>query len=817
MMAYTISSLCALLEIPQTNLDPGVEIRHLSFDSRRIVDAPATLFFALKGQRDGHTFLDEAHMAGIRHFVVQKGHPRPELAESLVLEHEDPLIALQILSARHRDHLKFPILGITGSNGKTVVKEWLFHLLNERFKVGRSPKSYNSQIGLPLSVWQLGTDLDFGILEAGISSKNEMARLARIARPELGLFTGIGAAHDEGFSSRREKILEKLKLFEQAEMLIYPYDQLSLREEILVWATDRSIRLLGWSLQDQGDLAIHAEEIPEGTLLHVKNYRIQIPFKDAASIDNASSCIAFLIGRGEELSDYLEAFKSLPEIEMRLQLMNGHSNSRILNDAYSADLSSLEIALQFLKKQAGNRKKTLILSSLQEEGAATENTWKTLHQLLSAYRIDKLFLIGKAYFEKRPDFEIASQYFESTRQFMTQLDPNMFRDEIVLVKGRRDFTFEKIIRVLEAQVHETVLEIDLNALERNFIYFKNQVKPGTKIMAMVKAQGYGSGSLEIARQLQTGGADYLAVAYTDEGVELRRSGISLPIMVMNARRDSLAECVDYALEPVVYDFDLLRFLRETLDRNGLPEASVHLEFDTGMHRLGFEQKDLNALLSELAADSRLKVASVFSHLAAADEKEHDAYTIKQMDAFNRIRETFLDQSQQQPLFHILNTAGIMRFPSYAFDMVRPGIGLYGIEATAFMPDMLSPVATLKGRISQIRELGAGETVGYSRNGKVKANSRVAVISIGYADGFRRNLGNGRGMVWINGKLAPTLGNVCMDMVMVDVTGIACREGDAVEIFGLHLAIEELARRAETIPYEIITGISSRVNRIYFRE
>ncbi|HCS21658.1 MAG TPA: bifunctional UDP-N-acetylmuramoyl-tripeptide:D-alanyl-D-alanine ligase/alanine racemase [Bacteroidetes bacterium] len=816
-MAYTLSTLCARLGLAEPALGPGTLIRHLSFDSRRIVDAPATLFFALSGQRDGHDYLDEAHLAGIRNFVVKKGHPRPELAESTILEHEDPLGALQSIAAYHRDHLTFPVLGITGSNGKTVVKEWLFHLLSEKYTVGRSPKSYNSQIGLPLSVWQLNPDLDLALIEAGISTKNEMSRLAVIARPQLGLFTGIGAAHDEGFADLREKIREKLKLFEGAEMLVYPFDQEVLRDEILQWAQGQSVHLLGWSKRGEGDLNIHTEESTNGTYIDVGDLRLEIPFKDAASIDNACSCLSFLIARNEDLNPFMEAFKTLPEIEMRLQLMNGHNNSRILNDAYSADLSSLEIALQFLKKQAGNRNRSVILSSLQEEGRDSETTWNTLRQLLNAYAVNKIYLVGKAYFEKRPDFGIPAVYYESTRQMLAQIDPHTFRDEMVLVKGRRDFAFEKIVRVLEAQVHETVLEIDLNALERNFLYFKNQVKAGTKIMPMVKAQGYGSGSLEIARQLQTAGADYLGVAYTDEGIELRRNGISLPIMVMNARRDSLAECVDYALEPVVYDFDFLHFLKDTLDRNGLPSASIHLEFDTGMHRLGFQQNELEPLLAELAADGRFKVASVFSHLAAADEKEHDAYTLKQIETFGVIRESFLKQSVQTPLFHILNTAGILRFSSFAFDMVRLGIGLYGIEASADMPGILHPVASLKAKISQIRALDAGETVGYSRKGQVQEKSRVAVISIGYADGFRRSLSNGRGAVWINGKLAPTLGNVCMDMVMVDVSAISCKEGDAVEIFGLNLPIEELARRAETIPYEIITGISSRVNRVYFRE
>lgn len=814
-MTLSIKSLYSLLGFPET--DSEKQIYHLSFDSRRIIDAQSTLFFALSGQRDGHDYLDEAHDAGVRMFVVKKGHPLPELAGSMLLEVPDPLETLRQIARYQRQQLQYPILGITGSNGKTVVKEWLFHLLNDQLKIGRSPKSYNSQIGLPMSVWQLSKDLDLGILEAGISSKNEMGPLAEIAQPEWGIFTGIGTAHNDGFASQREKIQEKLRLFVVASLLVYPHDQAELKEEIQGWAENKNIQLIGWSLNGEGDIAIQAMENKNGTQLLVDSEVLQIPYKDKASIENACTCIAFLKSQGYVLSHYQAAFATLPEIDMRLQLLNGQFQSRILNDAYCADLSSLEIALQFLKKQAGNMRKTLILSSLQENTILPDQTWNVLRQLLRAYEIDKLIAVGKDYFDFRPDLGIPSQYFESTDQLLTHIDPRMFHEEMVLIKGRRDFTFEKVVRLLEAQVHETILEIDLNVLETNFLYFRNKVKSGTKIMAMVKAQGYGSGSLEIARQLQVAGADYLAVAYTDEGIQLRRNGISLPIMVMNARRDSLAECIDYALEPVVYDFDFLRFLRETLDRNGLLEAAIHLEFDTGMNRLGFEASELPNLLLELNKDSRLRIASVFSHLAAADEACHDAFTLGQIEKFKLIQNSFPATGNAKPLFHILNTAGIERFSDNPFDMVRPGIGLYGIESGPSAPNKLNPVASLKARISQIRLVEAGETVGYSRKGKVETQSRIAVLSIGYADGFRRSLSNGTGVVWIKGQLAPVIGNVCMDMVMVDVTNIPCNEGDAVEIFGSNLPIEDMARRADTIPYEIITGISSRVNRVYFRE
>ncbi|MDX5319955.1 MAG: alanine racemase, partial [Bacteroidota bacterium] len=558
------------------------------------------------------------------------------------------------------------------------------------------------------------------------------------------------------------------------------------------------------------------KETEEGMLLEGPDFSIDVPFKDFASLDNACSCIAYLKAIALKPQDFADAFHTLPAIDMRMQLVSGRFNSRIINDAYSADLSSLEIALQFMKKQAGKRKKILILSSLQENTNARDPQWPALKSLIDAYRPEELLLVGKDYFDYQPEFGTVQNVYESTQDLIENLHAKRFEEAIVLIKGRRDYAFERIVKYLESQVHETLLAIDLNALEHNFKVFKNTVASGTRIMAMVKAQGYGSGSLEIARVLQNAGAEYLAVAYTDEGIHLRQNGISIPIMVMNAQRDSLAECIDYELEPVVYDFPFLSFLRATLDQNGLKEAKIHVEFDTGMHRLGFDVSDWEPLLGILKQDARIKIASVFSHLAASDEAQHDAYTQTQFERFKRIREQ-VQADGLYPLFHILNTAGILRFPEMAMDMIRPGIGLYGIEAGAGLGQQLIPVATLEARISQIRELESHETVGYGRHGKLNEPTRVGVLSIGYADGFRRNLSSGIGKVWINGKLAPVVGRVCMDMVMVNLNGIECKEGDSVEIFGKNLPIETLAEWADTIPYEIITGISSRVNRIYFRE
>lgn len=814
-MKPTFASVAKLFQIEAPSLISGNELKHLSFDSRRIVEPEHTLFFALEGQRDGHEFLDEVYQSGVRAFVVRKGHAIPELPDAWVITVPSPLAALQSIAGNKRKSLGFPLVGITGSNGKTVVKEWLHHLLSSKIKTGRSPKSYNSQLGLPLSIWQLEDDADIALIEAGISQRDEMLVLEAILKPDFGILTNIGSAHDENFANREEKLQEKLQLFSGCRFLIYPGGNELMERIIAGWKEGERVQTMAWGSHGNVRFQLLTEESTIGTKIRYKDVVVEIPFRDAASVENACTCLAFLIAYDLNPQDFTPEFASLPSIDMRLQLLNGQHQSRLINDAYSADLSSLEIALQFMKKQAGSYKKTLILSSLQS-GIGKDPKWGALRAVLEAYHLDKVLLVGKDYFALRPDLGVPSAYFESTEQLLSQIDSRQFRDEIVLVKGRRDFQFERVIKLLEAQVHETQLEIDLNALESNYRVFKNQVAAGTKVMAMVKAQGYGSGSLEIARVLQNAGADYLAVAYTDEGIHLRRNGISLPILIMNAQRDSLAECIDYDLEPVVYTFSFLDYLQKTLDHNGFTEAKIHLEFDTGMHRLGFWETDTVEILKRIHSDPRIKVASVFSHLAASDDAIHDTYTRSQFEHFLRIK-TAIENGGLQPLFHILNTAGILRFPEMALDMIRPGIGLYGIDAGEGLAKMLQPVASLKARISQIRSLSEGETVGYGRRGVIYKDSRIGVVSIGYADGYRRCLSNGVGKVWINGKLAPVLGSVCMDMLMVDLNGIDCQTGDAVEIFGKNLRIEDLAGMAQTIPYEIITGISSRVNRVYFRE
>jgi alanine racemase len=818
-MSYTVKELAKMLGIAPPSEAAEMLIKDLVFDSRRVINPATSLFVAIRGQRDGHLFIDDAWKAGIRVFLVEKSRDLPKLEGAVYLKTEDSLRGLQAIAASHRGNFELPVIGISGSNGKTTVKEWLHHLLGKEFNIVRSPKSFNSQIGVALSVWQIEKSHHLGIFEAGISRPGEMSALKQMIRPRIGIFTGIGAAHDEGFRGREEKIREKLLLFENCHTLVFPADLPDLKETVLQWASGRTIRLFGWSKKETGGKWHHisVSQIKNNTELRFKGISYTIPYTDEGSIDNACSCILSLEALSLSPEKHRHKFTDLPDIEMRLQLKKGILNSQLINDSYSADLTSLEIALDFLAKQAGKNKKAVILSELKDTGRSEEKLNREIKALLEARQISRLILVGQSYYLHQPQLAAHTSYFEDTAQLLREIDWKQFQDSIVLLKGSRSFTFEKIARRLEQQSHETVLEIDLNALESNLKYFRSCVSSPTKIMAMVKAHGYGSGTHEIAYQLQSSGIDYLAVAYADEGMELRKKGVSVPVMVMNPERENLVEMLDYGLEPDIYNFNMLEQLLHTMENAGITEAGIHLEFDTGMHRLGFSGKDVPELIRQLNRQKGLRVKSVFSHLAASDDPAYDAFTKRQIADFKEIRQAFGALSGSIPLFHILNTAGILRFPEAQMDMVRTGIGLYGVNPLTVQEQYLQPVATLRAGISQIRELAAGETVGYSGKGRLERDSRIAVITIGYADGFRRLLGNGRGHVWVNGKLAPVVGNVCMDMTMIDVSGIECQEGEAVEIFGNHRKIEDLALECETIPYEIIAGIAGRVKRIYWHE
>ncbi|TNE81091.1 MAG: bifunctional UDP-N-acetylmuramoyl-tripeptide:D-alanyl-D-alanine ligase/alanine racemase [Bacteroidetes bacterium] len=814
-MAFALSHIAHLLG---THAAHDKLIRELAYDSRRILDPQHALFFALSGKRDGHSFLDEAWEAGVRHFVVQKGQRIPALADSTVLEVESPLAALQKLAEAYRNSFEGDVVAITGSNGKTWVKEWLHHLLQNKLRLSRSPKSYNSQLGVPLSLWSMPADSQYYFVEAGISRQGEMKRLQSMLYPKWGILTSLGAAHDEGFKNREEKLQEKLSLFDEAYSLVYPAHDELIEKGVKTWSAGKEVKCYGWTLNkpSSGGLMFDSTEQHGITKLRFKNLQFELPYTDQASIENLCSCLAFAYLIGVDLSSLSDRVKSLPGIDMRLQLKKGKLGSTLINDAYSADLSSLEIALDFLERQAGNSRRVLVLSDLQDAGIKGKDLYSELEKMLSRHSIDLFIGIGKELFLDRPILGRHQLFFESRAQASLQLNLEEIKDSTVLIKGAREFHFERLVKHWEEQVHETVLEIDLNSLEHNFTFFKSKLKKGTRLMAMVKAHGYGAGSHEIAHQLQSAGADYLSVAYADEGIVLREKGISLPIMVMNPQRDSLEEMLDFGLEPDIYDFAMLDKLLETIQATGITKAPIHLEFDTGMHRLGFEHADVPKLLEILRAHPELEVKSVFAHLAASDESMHDSFTREQIKNFEVMRIAFLKELNYAPLFHILNTAGILRFPDAQFDMVRLGIGLYGIDPSGRFSG-LQPVGTLKARISQIRELKRGETVGYSRKGILEKDSRIAVVSIGYADGFRRILSNRNGNMWVNGQRAPVVGNVCMDMTMIDVSDIACKEGDPVEVFGSNLPIEEVAEKCGTIPYELLTGVSQRVKRVYWKE
>jgi len=814
-MALSLNDIHAILHLPGKSKRI---IDELAFDSRRIVDAQATLFIALEGKRDGHDFIADAYEAGVRAFLVQRD-KQPNLPQdATVLAVQKPLDALQTIAQYLREQRKGLTIGITGSNGKTVVKEWLYHVLKELYNLGRSPKSYNSQLGVALSLWQIPKQTDIDILEAGISKPGEMEKLAPLIQADLGILTSFGSAHDEGFSSKTEKLREKLKLFERAQALIFPAHETWLLKEVKDWAKGKTIELLPWQNKyesEAGYISISSDSTV-GTL-HFSGTELSIPFSDKASLENACTCLMVLQYLRKNIKQCADDFLTLPSIDMRLQLRSGKKDSKVINDAYSADLNSLEIALDFLEKQAGKSPRVLVLSDLKESGKTGLELMKELAKLLKKHPIDLFIGVGDELTELSPELGKTRQYYRSTQELEPLLLGLLPEHATALIKGGREFGFERLSRILEDRVHETALEIDLQALEHNFSFFRKKLKKKSKIMAMVKAYAYGSGSYEIAQTLQNAGADYLAVAYADEGIELRKKGVSLPIMVMNPQRDNLEALLDYNLEADIYDFEILQKLIDTLNETGIPEAQIHLEFDTGMHRLGFRKEDLSRLFAILEKNPGLQIKSVFAHLAAGDAKEHDAFTWQQLADFQELKNQVITFLKYKPLFHILNTAGTSRFTEAQHEMVRLGIGLYGIDPSETYQKELIPVATFSARISQIRSLEAGTTVGYSRMGKLERDSEIAVISLGYADGFRRELSNGKGHVWINGQLAPVVGNVCMDMTMVDVTDVNCKVGDSVELFGTHRPIAQLANECATIPYEILTSISGRVKRVYWKE
>jgi alanine racemase len=818
-MAYTIQQISVIVnaKLVGTNLD--TKIAYLLTDSRRLVFPTATLFFALDGsRRSGSSFIADLYAQGVRHFVVTPS-TTIDYADAQYLIVPNVLAALQQLAAYHRKQFQIPVIGITGSNGKTIVKEWLYQLLSPHYNIVRSPRSYNSQIGVPLSVWHMNNSHTLAIFEAGISTVGEMEHLANIIQPTIGVFTNLGEAHSEGFENDEVKRIEKLKLFSSTDALIIPSIQLPTPHSfnhVLTWGKQADAKL--W-VKDQ----VQQDHHTQLTIVYEKQeFPLLIPFTDVASVENVLSCVSVMLHLQFSVDTIVSGIQQLHPLDMRMQLKPGVGNSYILNDSYSNDLVSLNIALQYLKQQAGEQHTTVIISDIIQSAHTSAELFEAIVALLHQYRINEMIGIGEQMLHHQnwlqQHFNGSVQCYDSTETFLQRSTTNHFSHQYILLKGARTFAFERIDKWLQQKVHQTVMEINLSAMAHNLKIYQQQLLPTTKVMAMVKAFSYGSGSVEVARLLAFHKVEYLAVAYADEGVELRKYGIRLPIMVMNPDTVSFDALVEYNLEPELYSFSIVQAFDAYLQQQAIPQFPVHIKLDTGMHRLGFEPKEIELLAKQLQASSRLVVKTVFSHLVASENPQHDAFTQQQATQFDACCQQ-LQQALSYPfLRHLANTAGIRRHPHLQYDMVRLGIGLYGVDADPALQQQLQTVATLKSTIAQIRSLPAGETVGYNRKGVLTKDSVIATVRIGYADGFSRRLGNGIGYVLVNQTAAPVVGSVCMDMIMVDITGIDdVAEGNEVEIFGKHLSVTTVADWCNTIPYEIMTGISQRVRRVYTEE
>jgi Alr-MurF fusion protein len=793
-------------------------INQIFTDSRSVFSTSNGLFFAIKGERhNGHVYIEELIEKGIRNFVVSENYLNYEKHNdcNFILV-RNTIEALQKLASYYRNQYKIPIIGITGSNGKTIVKDWLSQALDKNKIVVKSPKSYNSQIGVPLSVIQLNQTSQIGIFEAGISLTGEMNKIEKIIQPKFGIITNIGNAHQENFQSIKEKIREKLVLFKNCKTIIYCKDHKEIRQEINNDKSLSDIKHFTWAQIQDADLqisSIRKEKAFSNIEAVYKNEKIdiKIPFTDSASIENAIHVWATLLSLNYPNSFIKPQMSQLMPIAMRLELKEGINKCSIINDSYNSDFESLNIAVDYLMQQNQHTKHTLILSDILQSGLSSKNLYKKVHDLLEQKNISRLIGIGNDISKQKDLFKLNSLFYESTDDFIKNLDKINFQDEAILLKGARKFTFEKISEALQKKAHRTVLEINLDAITDNLNYFKRLLNPQTKIMVMVKAFSYGSGTFEIANLLEHNRVDYLGVAFADEGIALRKAGITIPIMVMNPEEQGMSTMINYKLEPEIYSFKNLEQFIEIASRKNIKDYPIHIKVDTGMHRLGFTLQEI-PLLIEKIKDSNLNIKSVFSHLAGADEGKHDHFSHSQIEEFNKAKALFKNQFNSV-LYHILNSAGIERFPNSQFDMVRLGIGLYGIGRNS----NLKNISTLKTQISQIKIIAKDETVGYGRQGEIVKESKIATIPIGYADGFNRLLSNGNGRVFINNQYAPIVGNICMDMTMIDVTGIDVNEGDTVILFGHEIPVTELAKKAETIPYEIFTSISERVKRVYFHE
>lgn len=798
---FTNGSMYKLKEIAQITSSEtlGVDdrtVRQFLYDSRHLQVAEETLFVALQSERnDGHDFIAELYEKGVRSFLIKSNKLSPgDYPGAAFIVCNDPLEALQGLAEHHRAKFQIPVIAITGSNGKTIVKEWLYQCLKEEFSICRSPRSYNSQIGVALSVLNLEAHHTLALFEAGISKPGEMSRLEKMIQPTIGVFTHLGPAHDEGFVSRDQKLSEKFKLFERVKTLV-----------------------INGGNESAFPAAKGVKTVYSADCIALTT---KMTLRDEASLANGATCAAVLRELGYEDEVIQTRLGSLQSVAMRLEMRSGIFNSLLINDYYNSDLDSLRIALNYMRQNSRRPRNCLILSDIEQSGLSPDALYKRVSELIAQHKIDVLVGIGSEISRHQSFFSGDALFFPDAHSFAGafRTTSQLFSQSTILLKGSRSAEFEIISRLLQLKSHDTVFEINLDRLRDNVNYYRSLLSPQTGIMCMVKATAYGSGSAEIARALQSIGATYLAVAYADEGVELRESLVSLPVMVMNPEEEAFDDLINYQLEPELYSFSLLEKFAAKVDSLAVTEpVAVHIKIDTGMKRLGFEAEEIAALAERLKQLPQLRVASVFSHLAASDNLEMDDFTAKQIHLFESAAVQLTAALGYQPLLHLCNSAAIKRFPKAHYQMVRLGIGMYGIGSNPEEQSKLQNVGTLRSRISQIKVVKAGESIGYNRMGKADTDKRIAVVPIGYADGFSRLLGNSKHGVYIQGQFAPTMGNICMDMCMVDVTDIACSEGGEVIIFSSVTHIQGLAAALQTIPYEVLTSVSARVRRIYTQE
>ncbi|NDV94706.1 bifunctional UDP-N-acetylmuramoyl-tripeptide:D-alanyl-D-alanine ligase/alanine racemase [Dysgonomonas sp. 521] len=823
-MKYSIQKVAKITgAIPADLNDASISI--LLTDSRQVFFPDETLFFALTTKNnDGHKYISELYELGVRNFVVSTLLPEwDEYSDANFLVVANTLFALQRLAAYHRGQFNIPVIGITGSNGKTVVKEWLYQVLHENFNITHSPRSYNSQIGVPLSVWQMDDHTQLGIFEAGISQPEEMSKLESIIRPTIGIFTNIGQAHQEGFKSMKQKCLEKLELFINCDVIICEEEN-ELIDECMEIAC-LSHKRLTWSRKGSSKSPLYIMKVEKQGDYTTIQYSIlgmvskfTIPFSDNAAIEDAIHVLATAIYLHLQLPDINERMSTLEPVAMRLDVRQGKNNSTLINDSYNSDINSLNIALDFLAQRAtdSQKKKTLIISDIPQSGLALKELYYLASNLVLNKKIDLLVGIGKEISAHKELFkDTENHFFNSTEDFIHSNIWSDFQDMFILLKGARSFSFESINKLLEVKTHETVLDIDLDAIVHNYNFYRSRLKPKTKMICMVKADGYGTGAAEVAKTLQYHKCDYLAVAVAEEGVFLRKQGIKVPIIVLNSEVGGFEELATYSLEPEVYNFRILDAFIKEAKLQGITNYPIHIKIDTGMHRLGFTEEDIPTLMDRVKSQTGVRIQSIFSHLAASESWNFDDFTVEQIKTFKKIAKEVEESCHYPVMKHILNSAGIERFPEEQMDMVRLGISLYGVSASGL--EGLRNVCTLKTTILQIKHIKAGETVGYGRKGHFDKDATIATIRIGYADGISRQFGNGVGGVLVNGHIVPVVGNICMDLTMIDVTGVAVKEGDFVTIFGEKLPVTELAKKINTIPYEILTSISNRVKHIYYKE